>query len=230
MTLAKCTPFNTRPSGTIRLPSTISGPYPHIREQRPADYKKAKADLNSYRAMSFFDDEYRRIMTGVSNTTLKYDNGQVVLEFKDPKALSVLISDAVVEKVSGEITDQVKDHFKQRIMSKSAIRTLDRFNLVLSSLQSLYQIYKDIDNKDLVMKQKTSRRKEARKRKIWFSITALVAGKAGTTKGADFQSRCVRVWQTHQKYERRLNAKYKWDHLERKLKNPLESRVQIHPR
>lgn len=216
------------------VPERIAGVnvlFPHIRERKPHLYEQALADHQAYEKVKMFRRTYQGIVIARASVSLKLDErDKLVMEFTDPASLSAMIKDAVVDKVSSEVLDRAVDKLKTKIMTKRAISRLAKFNAVLEYAIMLFEIKKDIDNKNLVIQQKGSRKREAEERKLRFCTLAIAVARLGSPNHP-------RVWEVSQyflhqfkKFEAKQTALFKWRALEERLAGTYQSGPEWHAR
>jgi len=211
-----CNPNSSR--GTLGLKLAVSDPFPQIHLQAPGLYKHAMEAQRAFYRVVAFKKTYQSVISAMPDTSLSLDrSGKLQIKMTNPKSLSKLISDAIMKKVGDEITGKAFEELREKMMSKRDLTRYAKFMAVMNSLVTLHTIYKDIDNEDLVNKQKGSRRQEAEKLKINFLIKTLAVARVGNASSPKTEQTHLRMWKQFHDYQKKYFALMEWQTREEKL-------------
>jgi len=211
--------------GPVGFNSISSGPFPNIRTKKPADiYISAMKAHASYLKVIEFRKTYQKIISAFPDTSLSLGStGKLQIKMTSPKSLRKLISDDLIRKTTDEISKKLLDELKLKMMSTKDLTRYNKFVAVLGQLVLLHSIHKDIDNRDLVNKQKGSRRKEADKLKATFLLKILAIKLVGNATSSKVQQVHVALWKQYHDYEQKYFAYTEWQTMEEKLAGTYKS-------
>ncbi len=186
--------------------------FPHIKRHDEALYRLAILAGSDFKKAKRFEKTYGLVIRMLNDVSLHLDEqGKLAIAFTQPKSIGKLLTGAIVDKLAGEIKgkglmDTIDNISGGKLLSETQKSRLAKFNVVLASIASLLEIYKDIDHKELVQQQAGKRKDEARKKKVKFCLAAIAATRLGTAKTTQFTNLYISLYEKFVSFESTLSV------------------------
>jgi hypothetical protein len=193
-----------------RAAISYSPPFPTIRAQRPDLYDAALRAADAVEKMKLFKDLYSRLESAASNARLALDNSGQVIVVPDEKSAKGLLGPKIIEAA-----------LKQSGKSLAKHLIGEDFGRVLGILDYLWKLKTVLElekGRRLVSEQHRSMRDDAYNYKLNFYVRLWIAQNA---PGADPAVLASRIKSAFWKYKKALSELWKYEDIEKNLKQGL---------